>query len=265
MDPRYTNIPQDYPNVTNMNTYDNNNYNNTIQGQVMMKQMNPIYSIQPNQIPVSSAAYLPQKAASIYPIPQAVQVPQYMVPTPSTGYYTRYSTISPPTVPYNQMNPSYQLDQGNSTAVLVYKDNVPGRRGPVTMPTINYQGYMPMIPYPVSKSQSPINTSSNHTINIKKGGKVRCKCPYKDCPYKGTFMSKDYLRRHIREQHKHSRPHACYGINNKGVTWGCGKRFNRPYQLANHWKTKRSLERCHVPDMILKKYGIIRSTKSLSH
>lgn len=86
----------------------------------------------------------------------------------------------------------------------------------------------------------------------------RCRCTYKGCTYKGTFLSKDYLRRHIREQHKHSRGHYCQGHNADGTTWGCRKRFNRPYQLVNHWRGQRSLKKCGVPDSELKKYGIKR-------
>ncbi|VEU20211.1 DEKNAAC101049 [Brettanomyces naardenensis] len=103
-------------------------------------------------------------------------------------------------------------------------------------------------------------SSSKSATNFPRSqvDKVRCQCPYKGCSYKGTFMSKDYLRRHIREQHRHSRGHVCLGINPDGSSWGCRKRFNRPYQLVNHWRGQRSLRKCGVPDTELVKYGIVR-------
>ena len=83
------------------------------------------------------------------------------------------------------------------------------------------------------------------------------KCHYQGCRYKGTFLSKDYLRRHIREQHKRSREHICSGYNENGIKWGCNKTFSRPYQLVNHWRGQRSLKRCSVPVMKLKKAGVL--------
>ncbi|GMM27380.1 hypothetical protein DAMA08_000960 [Martiniozyma asiatica (nom. inval.)] len=83
-------------------------------------------------------------------------------------------------------------------------------------------------------------------------------CDYPGCKYAGFFLSKDYLRRHVREQHKKTRRHICYGVNPDGTTWGCNKRFNRPYQLVNHWKGQRSLKRCGVVKSELVKAGIVQ-------
>ncbi|ODV82613.1 hypothetical protein CANARDRAFT_204906 [[Candida] arabinofermentans NRRL YB-2248] len=90
---------------------------------------------------------------------------------------------------------------------------------------------------------------------------VKFKCNYPRCKYEGTFLSKDYLRRHIREQHRRSKTHSCDGIlktgEKAGMPWGCGKKFNRPYQLVNHWRGQRSLKRCGVPQEELVRYGIL--------
>ncbi|GMG19824.1 unnamed protein product [Ambrosiozyma monospora] len=88
-------------------------------------------------------------------------------------------------------------------------------------------------------------------------GRNTFKCGHPDCKYRGTFLSKDYLRRHIREQHRGAKGHVCKGVNADGSTWGCSKKFNRPYQLVNHWKGQRSLKRCGVPKSELAKYGIM--------
>lgn len=84
-------------------------------------------------------------------------------------------------------------------------------------------------------------------------------CPHADCKYKGTFQNVDYLRRHIKEQHISSREHKC-----KGNGWGCGKSFKRPYQLVNHWRGRRSLINCNVPQEIIDKHFIHRDMKELS-
>ncbi|KAG7700252.1 hypothetical protein KL930_000940 [Ogataea haglerorum] len=83
------------------------------------------------------------------------------------------------------------------------------------------------------------------------------KCTYPGCKYKGTFLSKDYLRRHIREQHRKTKLHACEGRNKDDTVWGCSKKFSRPYQLINHWRGQRSLKKCGVPAEELMRYGII--------
>lgn len=96
---------------------------------------------------------------------------------------------------------------------------------------------------------------------IRDGGdlknKPKFKCTHPGCRYKGTFLSKDYLRRHIREQHKRSREHICQGYNKDGTRWGCDKKFSRPYQLVNHWRGQRSLKRCGVPECELRKAGVL--------
>ncbi|GMM31133.1 hypothetical protein DAMA08_038780 [Martiniozyma asiatica (nom. inval.)] len=92
-------------------------------------------------------------------------------------------------------------------------------------------------------------------------------CPYPDCKYMGTFQTADYLRRHIKEQHiqQSNRSHICGGINEEtGVEWGCGKVFKRPYQLVNHWKGRRSLKKCNVPDLILLEHEIVRDLNVLN-
>lgn len=86
--------------------------------------------------------------------------------------------------------------------------------------------------------------------------RVKYKCNYTGCHYKGTFLSKDYLRRHIREQHRRSKEHICKGFHSNGEKWGCNKKFSRPYQLVNHWRGQRSLKRCGVPLGELRRCGI---------
>lgn len=86
--------------------------------------------------------------------------------------------------------------------------------------------------------------------------RVKYKCNYTGCHYKGTFLSKDYLRRHIREQHRRSKEHICKGFHSNGEKWGCNKKFSRPYQLVNHWRGQRSLKRCGVPLSELRRCGI---------
>ncbi|AWU73772.1 uncharacterized protein C5L36_0A03720 [Pichia kudriavzevii] len=87
--------------------------------------------------------------------------------------------------------------------------------------------------------------------------KLKYKCNYPGCRYKGTFLSKDYIRRHIREQHKREREHVCQGFHSNGEMWGCNKRFSRPYQLINHWRGQRSLKRCGVPESELRRCGVL--------
>lgn len=87
--------------------------------------------------------------------------------------------------------------------------------------------------------------------------RIRYKCNYHSCRYKGTFLSKDYLRRHIREQHRRSKEHVCMGFSINGEKWGCNKKFSRPYQLVNHWRGQRSLKRCGVPEEELRRRGIL--------
>lgn len=120
--------------------------------------------------------------------------------------------------------------------------------------------------YYTYSSYSPISefSSSDNEIEIgigievvDKTNETTFKCNYPCCRYKGTFLSKDYLRRHIREQHRRSKEHICKGYNLNGEKWGCNKKFSRPYQLVNHWKGQRSLKRCGVPEVELKKRGII--------
>ncbi|GME89816.1 unnamed protein product [Ambrosiozyma monospora] len=99
--------------------------------------------------------------------------------------------------------------------------------------------------------------SGDVTVENNGNGRNTFKCGHPDCKYRGTFLSKDYLRRHIREQHRGAKGHVCKGVNPDGSTWGCSKKFNRPYQLVNHWKGQRSLKRCGVPKSELAKYGIV--------
>lgn len=92
-------------------------------------------------------------------------------------------------------------------------------------------------------------------------------CPFDNCKYKGSFQSIDYLRRHIKEQHQqnNNKAHKCFGFNDAdGSYWGCNHVFKRPYQLINHWKGRRSLKGCQVPDSLLNKHGIVRDLKELS-
>ncbi|GMG38385.1 unnamed protein product [Ambrosiozyma monospora] len=101
----------------------------------------------------------------------------------------------------------------------------------------------------IKKKRHSSPTIHRHESEIIEGI-PQYKCPYEDCKFEGAFQSQDYLKRHIREQHKEKGKHVCSGIYN-GKTWGCNKRFNRPYQLTNHWDSIKSLNECHVPDEIL--------------
>lgn len=98
---------------------------------------------------------------------------------------------------------------------------------------------------------------SSPTTSIPTPANNYYRCTHPDCRYKGTFLSKDYLRRHVREQHRRSREHVCRGYHKNGSTWGCNKKFSRPYQLVNHWKGQRSLKRCGVPEHELRKVGAL--------
>jgi hypothetical protein len=107
--------------------------------------------------------------------------------------------------------------------------------------------------------QDKYNNESVTVIHPALGSdeKIKFKCNYPDCRYKGEFLSRDYLRRHIREQHKRSREHVCLGYKSNGEKWGCNKKFSRPYQLVNHWRGQRSLKRCGVPEYELRKNGVL--------
>ncbi|ODV87406.1 hypothetical protein CANARDRAFT_26807 [[Candida] arabinofermentans NRRL YB-2248] len=90
--------------------------------------------------------------------------------------------------------------------------------------------------------------------------RARYKCTFDGCKYNGSFQSKDYLRRHIREQHTHKREHRCTGAGG----WGCQRVFKRPYQLINHWKGVRSLRKCSVPERLLGEHGIKKSASIIN-
>lgn len=106
-----------------------------------------------------------------------------------------------------------------------------------------------------SRTDSSTSLSSDNDNNYNGNSVYRCTHP--NCRYKGTFLSKDYLRRHVREQHRRAREHVCRGHLSNGTTWGCNKKFSRPYQLVNHWKGQRSLRRCGVPEEELRKAGAL--------
>ncbi|KAH3662023.1 hypothetical protein OGAPHI_006204 [Ogataea philodendri] len=116
-----------------------------------------------------------------------------------------------------------------------------------------------------SETESNESQSSPETQGSQSSGEPsdsvhernKFKCTFPNCKYKGTFLSKDYLRRHIREQHRKTKLHACEGRNKDDTVWGCSKKFSRPYQLINHWRGQRSLKKCGVPTEELIRYGII--------
>lgn len=82
----------------------------------------------------------------------------------------------------------------------------------------------------------------------KRFDKISLSCPVEGCPYKGSFRTVDYVKRHIREQHREAANlFHCHGYHPNGEEWGCGRRFKRLYQLHNHWKRPTTLRKCNVP------------------
>ncbi|GMF79253.1 unnamed protein product [[Candida] boidinii] len=156
---------------------------------------------------------------------------------------------------------SHKIEQKNDTLVTILDDQISA--SPVSYPPLmisNEQHDHPHSPSTykseaISSKKLPKSLISSSSV-ISRTGKLIC--PYSDCKYKSSFSSKDYLRRHIKEQHKKCPVHHCCGVDPlTGKKWGCGKGFKRPYQLVNHWKGARSLGKCQLPENQLKKYNIL--------
>ncbi|GMF57358.1 unnamed protein product [[Candida] boidinii] len=156
---------------------------------------------------------------------------------------------------------SHEMKQNNDNLGTILDEQISA--SPISYPTL-------MISNEQNDHSHSHSSYNSETISSKKSPKslissssvmprtAKLICPYSDCKYKSAFSSKDYLRRHIKEQHKKRQVHYCCGIDPEtGKKWGCGKGFKRPYQLVNHWKGARSLGKCQLPEYQLKKYNII--------
>lgn len=143
-------------------------------------------------------------------------------------------------------------------------DNQGGDRNNADSYGQSQKSVKPLIASLLSASTSTSSSLSSTNSNLSLQSLF---CPFDNCKYKGSFQSIDYLRRHIKEQHQlnNNKVHKCFGLNEEdGSYWGCNHVFKRPYQLINHWKGRRSLKGCQVPDSLLNKHGIVRDLKELS-
>lgn len=203
-------------------------------------------------------------------------------PTPATApYYGYYYHCQPQhqTSLSNQLPPLQQVVMASGDDTVNYQNSNSNSNNNNNIhspphPLNNLQYQLPQLidlPPPVSLELPALTNSFNNfrgfnqhdkKSNFNNGkplNEAPFNCPYFDCKYRGTFQNVDYLRRHIKEQHITSNDHKCAGPN-----WGCGKVFKRPYQLVNHWRGRRSLLNCEVPQDILDKYQIKKDMEVLS-
>lgn len=262
-------------------------------------QAEPQYEMNPNfYYPLYSPQRKPQtqqyEQDEMYPLYQNSQPQNYyalanpqsqvqqqtytMSPTPHSYYYhsQNLSTQLPPPQQLGGLPGEDILQSGLPVANHITQNVSSSSASPVPL------SHFPLLPL-IDPSTTKATTSSNsldklkgfnndngsnnyyphdskyHSNPVQSDQYNTLICPYIDCKYRGTFQTVDYLRRHTKEQHITSNEHCC-----KGPTWGCGKNFKRPYQLVNHWKGRRSLLNCNVPQKILDKYNIQKDMNVLN-
>lgn len=198
-----------------------------------------------------------EESLKIYPVdPVTTKSSSIGLSSVSSVSSTSSSLSSATTNTYHHTNEMYSLPTppGSTVSFTTYKDTSSLKVNNILSPTSTSSDHEE---HDHSESDTFNDNELIQEIRSRVDHKVKYKCNYPGCHYKGTFLSKDYLRRHIREQHRRSKDHICSGYHPNGQKWGCNKKFSRPYQLVNHWRGQRSLKRCGVPETELRKYGIL--------